>query len=180
MKSSNVVRVLVISSFPIWLAAIPACDSAGADQEDYGETATALMGDLGDLGTVQPTVASVMIENSGETLVYLSSVSLTCAQLMVSRWLGDVSPDAQIVEIVVPSDRADGEVAIGEGLAEVNYAAGGKSSAYEVVATGGHVTFTDTVPQKSVAGTFSATYDGGAAHVEGRFSATFCPGGQGY
>ncbi|HNI36523.1 MAG TPA: hypothetical protein PLV93_14070, partial [Microthrixaceae bacterium] len=162
-----------------WITSLTACDRS-PDQQDYGDTETLLMGELGDLGEIEPTVASIMIENSGETLVYLSSVSLTCAQLMVSRWLGDVAVGAQIIEIVVPSTRASGTVAVEEGGAEVNYAAGGKSSAYEVAATDGHVTFTQSEPGVKVVGTVEASYAGADAEVRGRFYATFCPGGQGY
>lgn len=157
-----------------------ACDS-GADEEDFGETSTLLSGHLGELGDLKPTVSSLVIENSGEVLIYMSSSTLTCAELMVSRWLGGVAAGAQVVEIVVPSERAVADVAVDvePGGAEVNYALGGRSSAYEKSAIGGHVTFTKTLPG-TVEGTFTATYAADADSVKGRFQAAFCAGGQGY
>ena len=121
-----------------------------------------------------------MIENSGETLIYLSSVSLVCAQLEVSRWLGDLEPGSQVVEIVVPSERATGSVPVELGGAEVNFAAGGMSSAYETAATGGRVTFTQSEPESIVVGTVVAEYADSGESVRGRFRATYCAGGQGY
>jgi hypothetical protein len=61
----------------------------------------------------------------------------------------------------------------------VNYAAGGKSSAYEVVAQSGTITFTAAQTNGPVKGTVMATYAGGGS-VMGNFSAEFCTGGQGY
>ena len=156
-----------------------ACGSGGANDEDFGETSTLLMGELGELGELKPTVSSLVIENSGEVLIYLSSAPLTCPELMVSRWLGDVEVGAQVVEIVVPSELAVDTVAVEPGGAEVNYAAGGKSSAYEVSAADGHVTFTKGLPN-TVKESFAATYADAAVSVKGRFQAEFCAGGQGY
>jgi hypothetical protein len=148
------------------------------EEKDYGETSTLLMGELGDLGPLEETASSFVIENSGEVLVYMSSVPLTCPQIMISRWLGDVEDGAQVVEIVVPSDLGVGTLHVSEG-AEVNYAAGGKSSAYEKSASDGYVKFTKSLPG-TVEGSFSATYTDPPASVEGRFQAEFCEGGQGY
>lgn len=159
------------------LLAVACSDSA--NDEDFGETSTLLMGELGELGELKPTVASFVIENSGEVLIYLSSAPLTCAQIMVSRWLGDAELGSQVVEIVVPAELAVDTVAVEPGAAEVNYAAGGKSSAYEVSATEGHVTFTKGLPG-TVEGSFSATYADTAVSVKGRFQAEYCAGGQGY
>lgn len=155
-------------------------DGTSVEEEDFGETSTMLFGELGELGPVKPTVSSLVIENSGETLIYLSSTALTCTQLMVSRWLGDVEAGAQVVEIVVFSELAVDTVPVEGGGAEVNYASGGKSSAYEKSAVAGHVTFTKSLPGTVVEGTFSATYADAADSVKGRFQAEFCAGGQGY
>ena len=84
------------------------CGETGPADEDFGETSTELSGHLGELGDLKPTVSSLVIENSGEILIYLSSAALSCQQLTVSRWLGSVEPGAQVVEIVVPSERAVG------------------------------------------------------------------------
>lgn len=154
-------------------------DAAGPGDDDFGETSTELSGHLGELGDLKPTVSSLVIENSGEVLIYLSSTALSCQQLTVSRWLGSVESGAQVVEIVVPSDRAVDTVAVEQGGAEVNYALGGRSSAYEKSAVSGHVTFTTGLPGP-VEGTFTATYADPADSVKGRFSAEFCDGGQGY
>src|SRR5690349_9094496 len=81
------------------LLACTACDSGG-NEEDFGETSTLFTGHLGELGDLKPTVSSFVIENSGEVLVYMSSATLTCPQIQVSRWLGSVEAGAQVVEIV--------------------------------------------------------------------------------
>ena len=156
-----------------------ACSGGDVEKEDFGETSTLLSGELGELGALKPTVSSLVIENSGEVLIYMSSAPLTCPQIMVSRWLGGVEAGAQVVEIVVPSELAVDTVDVEEG-AEVNYAAGGKSSAYEKSAIAGHVTFTKSLPGTVVEGTFTATYADAGDSVKGRFQAEFCAGGQGY
>jgi hypothetical protein len=160
---------------------LTACnDGADPEDEDFGETSTLLSGELGDLGPLKPTVSSFVIENSGEVLIYMSSATLTCPEIMVSRWLGDAPAGAQVVEIVVPSERAVDTVQVEEGGAEVNYAAGGKSSAYEKSAIAGHVTFTRSLPGTVVEGSFSATFADAGDSVKGRFQAEYCEGGQGY
>jgi hypothetical protein len=165
----------------------PNTNTTGTAQEaDAGETppasadggaSTALAGRLGKLGDAKPTVSSLFISNSGETLIYLSSAAITCAQLSSSRWLGSVSSGAQVVEIVVKGTPATGKVAVPPG--EVNYAEGGKSSAYEVNAVSGTITFTKFEPKAVVEGLVSASY-GGADSIRGTFHAEFCDGGQGY
>lgn len=154
-------------------------DSSAGTDEDFGETSTMLSGSLGALGELKATASSLAIENSGEVLIYMSSTTLTCSQLMVSRWLGGVEAGAQVIELVVPSDRAVDTVAVEQGGAEVNYALGGRSSAYEKSAVAGHVTFTKGLPGP-VEGTFTASFADSDDSVKGRFQAEFCAGGQGY
>jgi len=155
------------------------CD-AGSNADDFGETSTLFTGHLGELGELKPSVSSFVIENSGEVLVYMSTATLTCPQIQVSRWLGSVEAGAQVVEIVVPTDLATGTSQVEPGGAEVNYTVGGRSSAYEKSAVSGHVTFTRSLPGKTVEGTFIAEYTDAADSVKGRFLAEFCNGGQGY
>lgn len=150
--------------------------SSAPPATDGGAGGTSLSGTLGTLGTVQPTVSSLMISNSGETLLYLSSAPLTCDQIKASRWLGSVTKGSQIVEIVIKGAPVVGDVAVPPG--EVNYAQGGKSSSYEVGADSGKITFTKA-DAAAVEGTVTATYGGGGA-VHGTFHADFCAGGQGY
>ena len=133
-----------------------------------------LSGTLGELGAIVPTVSSLYISNSGETLFYLSSAPLDCAQLTESRWLGKATAGSQVVEIVIK-----GAPKIGPIEGEVNYAPGGKSSAYEVGADTNVITFTEVVPSSVVAGTVTATYEDGSK-LSGTFRATFCDKGQGY
>ena len=149
-------------------------DDAGAAQPNDGPTQ--LTGTLGALGAVKATVSSIVISNSGETLIYLTSARLTCEQVMVSRWLGAFAPNAQVVEIVVSGPAKVGKAE----SAEVNFAAGGKSSAYEQSATSTSVTFTKSEPEGIVEGTVSASYANPKGNVAGAFHAEFCPGGQGY
>jgi hypothetical protein len=136
-----------------------------------------LTGKLGALGTVKPTVSSLWISNSGETLVYMSSAPLTCEQLKTSRWLGAATAGSQVIEIVVRGAAKVGDVAVPPG--EVNFAQGGKSSSYEVTADSGSITFTKAEATGVVEGTLTATYAGGDS-VSGSFHAEYCAGGQGY
>jgi hypothetical protein len=155
---------------------------AGGDVQDPSDAGaeidtseTALSGQLGALGDVLPTVSSFYIVNSGETLIYLTSATLNCSQLMTSRWLGAFSKDAQVVEIVI---HGAPKVGAADHDAEVNYAAGGKSSAYEVSANTTNVKVIASTPQSTIEGTVDATYKSGS--VSGTFHAQYCAGGQGY
>ncbi|MCX5746643.1 MAG: hypothetical protein NT062_29555 [Proteobacteria bacterium] len=155
-----------------------ACSSSNTSPPDVGPiAATAITGTLGDLGPVQATVSSLMISNSGETLIYLSSATLTCEQLAVSRWLGSATADSQVIELIVagtPSTSTSYPVPPGE----VNFAQGGKSSATETSADSGSIAFSRFDANASIEGTVSAKY--GSNHITGVFKATFCPNGQGY
>jgi hypothetical protein len=141
---------------------------------DY--STTDLQGRLGDLGDAKPMVSSLMIANSGETLIYMSTEPLTCAGLTISRWLGQVPPDAQVVEVVIKGDPAEKTYAVPP--SEINYAKGGRSSAYEVTADSGEITFVTAKPNELVEGEIDAHY--GDDELKGTFHATFCDGGQGY
>ena len=168
-------------SFRIVLAlasGVAACSSSSSPATpDAPITAgTAITGTLGSLGAAQPTVSSFMISNSGETLIYFSSGPLTCDQLTVSRWLGATMAGTQVVELVFSGTPTVGDLQVPP--AEVNYAPGGMSSAHEVSADSGKITFTAAQPMGAVAGSFSAKY--GSDSIAGNFHATFCPNGQGY
>jgi hypothetical protein len=122
-----------------------------------------------------------VISNSGETLIYMSSVPITCQMLTMSRWLGSTPAGGQMVEIVVPSSRMSGTVPVAAfGAAEVNWAPTGGSSAYEQIAASGSVTFTSCVANGPCSGTVTATYANPTGNVMGSFHAEFCAGGQGY
>jgi hypothetical protein len=157
-------------------AAAGPTNSAGASGASDGSS-TSLSGKLGALGSVQPTVSSLVISNSGETLIYMSSATITCDQLSMSRWLGAATAGSQVIEVVVKGTPTVGTVKVPP--AEVNYAAGGKSSAYEVVASSGSITITKAVASGAVDGSLMATYSDGSS-VSGTFHAEFCAGGQGY
>ncbi len=153
-----------------------AVTDAGSPPSDAG-AATALTGTLGTLGTVQPIVSAWVISNSGETLVYLSTAPLTCETLQNSRWLGTQPAGSQVVEIVMRGTPMPGQtVAVPPG--EVNYAAGGRSSSYEVTARSGSITWTAASASGPVSGTVRATYASGS--VMGTFQAEFCDHGQNY
>lgn len=152
-------------------------DTAAQDTDSTsGQTTTTLTGTLGKLGKVLPTVSSLMISNSGETLIYMSSAPITCDMLTVSHWLKSAEAGSQVVEIVLPGNPKVGKIKVPPG--EVNYAAGGKSSSYEVGADSGTIEFTQVGVKNVVEGTVSATY--GKDSISGTFHATFCDGGQGY
>jgi hypothetical protein len=110
----------------------------------------------------------------------MSSAPITCGLLTNSRWLGSVAAGSQVVEVVVPAARTTGTVPVEEGGAEVNYAPGGMSSAYEESADSGSVTFTSFSANGVAEGTFTATYADPAGDVTGTFHAEFCANGQGY
>ena len=162
----------------VLLLAAASCSSSSSPTADAGPlpAGTAITGMLGTLGAAQATVSSFMISNSGETLIYFSSSPLTCSQLTMSRWLGGTVAGKQVVEIVLHGQPVVGDLQVPP--AEVNYAPGGMSSANEVSADSGKITFTVANPMGDVAGSFSATY--GADSIAGTFHATFCPNGQGY
>jgi hypothetical protein len=136
---------------------------------------TSLTGTLSTLGALQPTVSSLWISNSGETLIYMSSAAITCNQLTVSRWLGSTTADSQVVEIVIQGAPKVADYPVPPN--EVNYASGGKSSSYEVNADSGKISFT-AIDAQVVEGTVTATY--GSKSLSGTFHAEFCANGQGY
>lgn len=183
--ASRLVLLFALLSLGCGSSTPPAGD-AGTDASavsDAGSTSDAgsgapVTGTLGMLGAVQPIVSSVVISNSGETLVYLSTAPLACTTLQTSRWLGSQPAGSQVIEIVmrgVPSAGQTIQVPPGE----VNYAAGGRSSSYEVNAASGTIVFTEAAAMGTVGGTIQATYADGSA-ISGSFSAVFCANGQNY
>ena len=137
---------------------------------------TEITGTIGSLGSAQPTVSSLMISNSGETLIYLSSGMLTCDQLTVSRWLGGTATGTQVIEFVFEGAPATGTLDVPP--AEINFAPGGMSSSHEVSASSGVISFESAEATSMVAGTFDARQ--GSDEFSGFFHATFCANGQGY
>lgn len=163
-----------------WLPAalvLAACGSSPSSAVDAPPGTTVITGTLGSLGDAQPTVSSLMIANSGETLVYLSSGPITCDTLTVSRWLGGTQAGTQVVELVWEGDAAVMDLDVPPG--EVNFAPGGMSSSHEVGAVSGSIHISAAEIDTSISGSFTAAYPGGS-HIQGQFSATFCPGGQDY
>jgi hypothetical protein len=161
------------------LSCLAACSSSSSNTAppDVGPiTSTAITGTLGALGAVKPTVSSLMISNSGETLIYLSSATLTCDQLTVSRWLGSATSGSQVIEVIVESPPAVKTYPVPPG--EVNFAEGGKSSATEVTADSGTIVISHVEANALVEGTVTAKY--GSDQITGAFHATFCANGQGY
>ncbi|HVZ36238.1 MAG TPA: hypothetical protein VG963_27610 [Polyangiaceae bacterium] len=152
---------------------------SGSSDASSGGGTTSLMGTLGSLGAVQPTVSSLYISYSGETIVYLISAPFTCAQMQQSRWLGSLPSGTQVVEVIVKGAPVVGTaVQVGLFAGEVNYAPGGMSSAYEQNASSGTITYTKSTANGPVEADFSATYPMG--NVMGTFHAEFCQGGQEY
>jgi len=159
-------------------ASSSAGDGAAADTDGGASASTSLTGTLGSLGAVQATVSSLVTANSGETIVYLSSAPLTCADIQTSRWLGSLPKGSQVVELVIKGAPKPSTYKVGP--AEVNYAPGGMSSAYEKSADSGSITFTEGAASSAVSGTISATYGSPKGDVSGSFHAEFCAGGQEY
>jgi hypothetical protein len=139
-----------------------------------------LTGTLGALGPVQPVLSGWATTNGLETLIYLSTAPLTCAQMMMmgTKWLSSLPPGSQVIEIVIRGTATVGTVPVGFLQGEVNYAEGSKSSSYEVTATGGSINITKAVAKSVFEGTIMATYAMGS--VMGTFHADWCQGGSEY
>lgn len=154
------------------------CSSSSSASPDApsGPLVTNLTGTLGSLGAVKPIVSSLMISNSGETLIYLSSAMLTCQQLTTSRWLGQATAGSQVIELIVSGDPSVKKYPVPPG--EVNFAQGGMSSATETSADSGTIEFTSADINTVAEGVVTAKY--GSNQISGTFHATFCAGGQGY
>jgi len=154
-------------------------DAAAPSDDATVASGTSFSGTLGALGPALPTVGSVMIFNSGETLLYFSSAPLSCADVAESRWLGKQPVGSQVVEIVVKGVPKVQTYTVGP--AEVNYAPGGKSSSYEKSASSGSITFTTASAAGPVEGTVTATTSGSpTSNLSGSFHAELCVGGQQY
>ena len=98
--------------------------------------------------------------------------AVKCRQCGNATWAGC----GQHVDSVMRGVPANGQV-VNVPPGEVNYAAGGKSSAYEKGATSGKITFTTASAGGPVEGTVQAAYADGST-VSGPFKATFCANGQ--
>lgn len=179
-------KLAIILSTILLAANAAACGGGGSTDDTSNDDSlivngdvppgTAIHGTLGTLGAAQPTASSLMISNSGETLIYLSSDPLTCDQLTVSRWLGATTAGTQVVELVFSGTPSVTTLPVPD--AEVNYAPGGMSSSHELSADSGSITFTAATANTSAAGDFHAKY--GSNLVTGTFHATFCANGQGF
>ena len=125
---------------------------------------------------MQPTVSSVVITNSGETLIYLSSAPLSCASMQVSRWLGSQPVGSQVIELVMSGAATSGRT-VNVPPGEANYAAGGKSSSYEKGASSGMIVVSSATTNGPITGTVHANYSDGST-ISGSFNAEFCANGQ--
>jgi hypothetical protein len=154
--------------------------SAGAGGAAGGGAAAAgnaLTGTLGALGPAKPFVAAFAITNGPETLIYLSSAPLTCAQMMMGgvKWLSTLPAGSQVIEIVIPGMASAKSYMVGSFAAEVHYAEGSKSSSTEATASTGTVTFTKAAPNMVHEGMVTATFPMGM--LMGTFHAEWCTGG---
>jgi hypothetical protein len=129
-------------------------------------------------------MAGFAITNSLETLVYLSTAPLTCAQMMTMGmgWLPKQPAGSQVMEVVYTANPSTTTYTIGSGPAavgggEVNMAEGGKSSSGEVTATAGSITLTKTMPRGVQEGKLDIT---APFMVSGTFHAEWCEGGSEY
>lgn len=168
----------VIGSLGLFSAGCTGGDKGGSDS---GPLPDVLTGTLGDLGTLAPIVSGNVIEYSGETITYLSTVDLPCSAMAESRWLGNLDPSAQIIEIVYKSATTGTHFEVGgTGELEVHYAKGGRSSSYEENASTGAADIADRGSGDPISGTVDAVFKNPAGSLAGPFSAEFCAGGQEY
>lgn len=157
-----------------------AAGSGGAVAATGGSNIT---GTLGALGPVQPVMAGWATTNGLETLVYLSTAPLTCAQMMTRgvKWLGMLPAKSQVIEIVVGNPSAVKSYTIGQSAAfgggEVNYAEGSKSSSTEVTGKTGTITFTTATAKGVQEGMINVT---APFMASGTFHAEWCEGGTEY
>ena len=161
-------------------------DAGGMGTSDAGATGgtasgTTVTGTLGALGAAMPIMGALFISTGSETIVYLSSAPLPCSMISGrdgSKWLVRQPAGSQVVELVVPGAAKVGAAS----FAEVNYAPGGMSSAYEKSAALGSakLSFTKVEAMSVLEGTFSATYANPTGSVNGTFHAEFCADGQEY
>jgi hypothetical protein len=160
--------------------AAPAAGSGGAPAPGGASNIT---GTLGTLGPVQPLIAGWATTNGLETLVYLSSAPLTCAQMMTRgvKWLSTLPAHTQVIEIVVGNPSAVKSYAIGSSAAfgggEVNYAEGSKSSSTEVTGKAGTIMFTTATAKGVQEGTINVS---APFMASGTFHAEWCEGGTEY
>ena len=136
-----------------------------------------LTGMLGALGPVQPVMAGFAITNGPETIVYLSSAPLTCAQMMMGgvKWLSTLPAKSQVIEMVVPGTASAKTYMVGNFAAEVHYAEGSKSSSTEATASSGSIVYTKAAKGGVHEGMVNATFPMGS--LMGTFHAEWCQGG---
>jgi hypothetical protein len=141
---------------------------------------SSLTGTLGALGAVKPVMAGWATTNGNETLVYLSSSPLTCAQMMTmgTKWLASLPAGTQVIEVVIRGTAKVGMVPVQPLQGEVNYAEGSKSSSTEVNASSGSINVTKAESKGVIEGTIDATFAMGS--VKGNFHADWCQGGAEY
>ena len=152
----------------------------GSSDAGGGTITTSLMGTLGALGSVKPTMAGWAFTYGQETILYFSSAPLSCAQIMTqgAKWLATLPAGTQVVEVVVGNPALPRMYTIGgtasRGGSEVNYAEGSKSSMTEERGTAGTVTFTKATPKGIQEGMLNVT---APFTLTGTFHAEWCEGG---
>ena len=144
---------------------------------------SSITGKLGALGDVKPIMNGYATTNGLETLIYLSSAPLTCAQMMTQgqKWLAKLPAASQVIEIVVGQPASVKMYPIGSpaslGGGEVNYAEGSKSSSTEVTGRTGTVNITMAMAK----GVHEGKIDVSAPFTaSGTFHAEWCEGGTEY
>jgi hypothetical protein len=152
-----------------------AASSAGAGGSSAG--GSSVTGTLGALGPVQPILNAWATTNGPETLIYLTTATLTCADMMTMgvKWLSKLPAGSQVIEIIVPGSPTTKSYTIGfPDRGEVNYAQGSTSSRTEVTGSAGTIMFTNVVSKMVYEGTINVTAPFSAM---GMFHAEWCQGG---
>jgi len=135
----------------------------------------------GSLGTtpLNPIVTALVSANAGlgETIIYMFTSAVTCAQISTPGWLPSIAASTQVVEmVIVPATSTPGTFPVPN--SEVNYANGGQLSLFETSANSGSITVTQISPGGVIEGSVSASYTGGS--ISGTFHAEFCATGQAF
>jgi hypothetical protein len=141
-----------------------------------GGNGTSLTGTLGALGAVQPVMNGWATTNGPETLIYLTTAKLACADMMTMgvKWLSKLPAGSQVIELVVPGAAMVKTYPIGLLQGEVNYAEGSKSSSSEVTGKTGSIMFTKAEAKGVHEGTITVT---APYTLMGSFHAEWCQGG---
>lgn len=111
----------------------------------------------------------------GTTTAYLLDHSVTCDGISTFAWLGGLSADVQVIEIMFPSATSTGSLV---DFSVISHADGGMFSISKDIASMQSLVLSRNESGGVVEGLLDATFSAG--HVSGRFHAEFCASGMSF